>query len=475
MGITCAVAWELPSKPPSEIVENFRDKLNDGTYGLTRRNDTLHNNIKYVDNTNNDFAVNSPATMKTQNLYQNSYTNQKSVPTPTDPYYNFNNNYNNGNSSSTAVQLESNALYANPYETTKTAAVNQALHPATYSTHYQAYNVGDNSAKYSFDKTQSKTLYGNRADTPTHSKYYKTTNGVSGISGYKYADKQKFTDWHRQGNTAKTTNNVIYGYNQRQQQQKHQQQQHQQQQQRLQQSLQLQSAVNTKYEQGHPGWSKHNWWETNKQRIESDWREKQHKWAKYESVQPEKSTTTKYNAPIYAPIRTGRNRKVLQNPPKHRIYPVFGKKRRRRRAQSQSSGGRDRNLLDFELKMERIHLHEHVQSRQILYRKIEKLFQAHGHNGTACVLRALCETGQRHFRTEPQTFIMELLRAIFVLPKDMPPAVQERITGKNVKTKTKVKPHIATHYSNAYGTQTNCGELFTMCEHSIWSDFEFKM
>lgn len=41
VGITCAMAWELPSKPPSEIIENFRHKLNDGTFGLIRRNDSV--------------------------------------------------------------------------------------------------------------------------------------------------------------------------------------------------------------------------------------------------------------------------------------------------------------------------------------------------------------------------------------------------------------------------------------------------
>lgn len=38
LGITCAVAWELPSKPASELVENLRTRLNDGTLGTVRRN-----------------------------------------------------------------------------------------------------------------------------------------------------------------------------------------------------------------------------------------------------------------------------------------------------------------------------------------------------------------------------------------------------------------------------------------------------
>lgn len=42
-----ALAWELPSKPPSEIFEDFYERLQDGTLGTTR-NDTVEN-IKYVD------------------------------------------------------------------------------------------------------------------------------------------------------------------------------------------------------------------------------------------------------------------------------------------------------------------------------------------------------------------------------------------------------------------------------------------
>lgn len=77
LGITCAVAWELPSKPPSELLENLHDKIAEGIYptsGTTptataaaamRRNDsTVVSNgndkeygvdaagIKYVDNSN---------------------------------------------------------------------------------------------------------------------------------------------------------------------------------------------------------------------------------------------------------------------------------------------------------------------------------------------------------------------------------------------------------------------------------------
>lgn len=48
LGVTVALAWELPSKPPSEILDDLTERLKDGTLG-TSRNDTVEN-IKYVDN-----------------------------------------------------------------------------------------------------------------------------------------------------------------------------------------------------------------------------------------------------------------------------------------------------------------------------------------------------------------------------------------------------------------------------------------
>lgn len=47
LGITVALAWELPSKPPSEAIEDILNKLEDGTIDVSR-NDTV-SNITYVD------------------------------------------------------------------------------------------------------------------------------------------------------------------------------------------------------------------------------------------------------------------------------------------------------------------------------------------------------------------------------------------------------------------------------------------
>lgn len=53
LGITCAVAWELPSKPPSELLENLRTRLNDGTLGTVRRNDSVQQETVAMAETSN--------------------------------------------------------------------------------------------------------------------------------------------------------------------------------------------------------------------------------------------------------------------------------------------------------------------------------------------------------------------------------------------------------------------------------------
>lgn len=77
--------------------------------------------------------------------------------------------------------------------------------------------------------------------------------------------------------------------------------------------------------------------------------------------------------------RTGRNRKILNKPPKHRIYPVFGKRRRRRSSgyqntQKHSIDAEDYND-EFAKKLQEIHIKEHLHSRKKLYGKIEKLYK----------------------------------------------------------------------------------------------------
>lgn len=72
VGVTAALAWELPSQPPSEAYEDLLTKLNDGTLDISR-NDTV-SNITYAD----DSATAKPYTNKKKISYKPNYINLSS-------------------------------------------------------------------------------------------------------------------------------------------------------------------------------------------------------------------------------------------------------------------------------------------------------------------------------------------------------------------------------------------------------------
>lgn len=67
VGVTAALAWELPSQPPSEAYEDLLTKLNDGTIDVSR-NDTV-SNITYAD----DSTILKPSTTKNKISYKPNY------------------------------------------------------------------------------------------------------------------------------------------------------------------------------------------------------------------------------------------------------------------------------------------------------------------------------------------------------------------------------------------------------------------
>lgn len=73
LGITVALAWELPSKPPSEELDDLLTKLEDGTLDISR-NDTV-SNITYVD----DPALAAPTTSQPPTNYKPNYINLSSL------------------------------------------------------------------------------------------------------------------------------------------------------------------------------------------------------------------------------------------------------------------------------------------------------------------------------------------------------------------------------------------------------------
>ncbi|XP_041450901.1 uncharacterized protein LOC111065807 [Drosophila obscura] len=194
-----------------------------------------------------------------------------------------------------------------------------------------------------------------------------------------------------------------------------------------------------------------NWWRRNKDRLQLNWREKQSKWSPSDAQ-------SKWDIDY-----TQRPRRLLKSPPQHHIYPVFGKRRRRRRRRREQSG------MERDAHFEGFHLQQHLSSRQLLFGKIERLYKAQQLNGTACVLRALCESAQRQQQqqqqqsgarkaSQPQSFIMELLSAIFQLPA----------SDEGTEVEALALAHISPHYLEAHRQQGNCLQLYSDCRHAFW-------
>ncbi|KYN32323.1 hypothetical protein ALC56_13180 [Trachymyrmex septentrionalis] len=117
----------------------------------------------------------------------------------------------------------------------------------------------------------------------------------------------------------------------------------------------------------------------------------------------------------------------------------------------------------------------HRRSRSVVYPKMEAFLQSRsaelvvkvyafklnfistGLDGRSCVMRALCEAGQRDpVQIGTGSFVQELLHAIFTLPKDG--AKFERSADHP--------------YDRAYETGGDCERLYPTCRHSIY-DVDF--
>lgn len=77
-------------------------------------------------------------------------------------------------------------------------------------------------------------------------------------------------------------------------------------------------------------------------------------------------------------------------------------------------------------------------------------------NGQDCVLRALCETGQRGHETKPASFVVEIMRAIFTLPEN------------HIHDSVPLNKHRS--YDEAHLYEGKCEEMFSSCKDSIWSE-----
>ncbi|XP_055389284.1 uncharacterized protein LOC129618514 [Condylostylus longicornis] len=124
------------------------------------------------------------------------------------------------------------------------------------------------------------------------------------------------------------------------------------------------------------------------------------------------------------------------------VIPIFGKRKKR-----------DTDIPSYD-KYDLIDINYHRTSRQELYEKLEKFLDQLGQNGTECILKSLCEIGQREDDTEPVDIFREILRAIFTLPQPV----------------FKVKQEKHKIYDEAHSYEGDCNEKYPLCPTSVWAE-----
>ncbi|XP_037732547.1 uncharacterized protein LOC119563291 [Drosophila subpulchrella] len=339
LGITVALAWELPSKPPSEELDDLLTKLEDGTIDISR-NDTV-SNITYVDDAS-DSSSTTTTTIKPPD-YKPNYINLSSLGGPS----------SGGNS-----YYSSSPVFRTP------------MHPS----HQYA------------DSYYHRPKGGRRKDNH----YYYTRPGVS--------SSNPFAKWARPYTPAQ---NSRYPY----------------------------WALNSRLKNRHYGYKTQQAAPPAAQRRQDS----------------RTTTTTTTSRPTRRPA-----------PRHHRIYPVFGKRSIPDAAnphQRQRRSGVATEHEDKLSRLEQLQIKHHRRSRQALYERVEKYLDKRGHHGHHCVLRTLCETGQKSGEEEPGTFVGELMRAVFTIPEAMD---NEPVAYRD------------THYDKAHASKQDCAALYPGCKQSMW-------
>ncbi|XP_017083976.2 LOW QUALITY PROTEIN: uncharacterized protein LOC108116549 [Drosophila eugracilis] len=332
LGITVALAWELPSKPPSEELDDLLTKLEDGTIDISR-NDTV-SNITYVDD------ASEPTTTKPPD-YKPNYINLSSY----------------GSSSGSNSYYSSSPVFRFP------------MHPS----HQYA------------DSYYSRPKGGRRKDNH----YYYNHPGVS--------SNNPFSRWTRPSTSAHKSRYPYW-------------------------------ALNSRIKDRYYGYKSQQSAPPPAQRR-----------------QDSSTTTTTTNRPTRRPA-----------PRHHRIYPVFGKRSIPDAANPHKRQRRSGVATEHEDKisrLEQLQIKHHRRSRQSLYERVEKYLDKRGHHGHHCVLRTLCETGQKSEEEEPGTFVGELMRAVFTIP--------EALDNEPVAYRD-------THYDKAHASKQDCASLYPECKQSMW-------
>ncbi|KAH8363451.1 hypothetical protein KR084_010494 [Drosophila pseudotakahashii] len=337
LGVTVALAWELPSKPPSEELDDLLTKLEDGTLDISR-NDTV-SNITYVDD------ASSPTTTAKPPDYKPNYINLSS--------------YGGGSSSG-----------SNSYYSSSPTVFRTPMHPS----HQYA------------DSYYSRYKGGRRKDNH----YYYSRPGFS--------SSNPFAKWARPHTPAQ---NSRYPY----------------------------WALNSRLKDRYYGYKSQQAAPPTAQRRQDS----------------SSTTTTTTSRPTRRPA-----------PRHHHIYPVFGKRSIPDAANPHQRQRRSGVATEHEnqlSRLEQLQIKHHRRSRQSLYERVEKYLDKRGHHGHNCVLRTLCETGQKSEEKEPGTFVGELMRAVFTIPEAMD---NEPVAYRD------------THYDKAHASKQDCAALYPGCKQSMW-------
>uniref|UniRef100_A0A1A9ZCI8 Uncharacterized protein n=1 Tax=Glossina pallidipes TaxID=7398 RepID=A0A1A9ZCI8_GLOPL len=143
----------------------------------------------------------------------------------------------------------------------------------------------------------------------------------------------------------------------------------------------------------------------------------------------------------------------------HHVFPIFGKRSRLDKEEKKERHLRYKRhgiKSQYISKWDRIHIRYQRSSRHELYEKIEKYLEKRGSNGHHCVLRALCETGQKATEVQPGSFVGELMRAVFTIPEPLP----EDPDSLGYKEK---------RYDIANALTGNCATRYHLCKESLWT------
>ncbi|XP_011191214.2 uncharacterized protein LOC105217751 [Zeugodacus cucurbitae] len=466
LGITVALAWELPSKPQGEVIEEIATRLREPTNDL-RRNDTA-THITYVDT-----KAKPTQTPKQQNLQ---------------PSKSLQPNYINLMTLTNPAARKSDSQYYYMKADRLPAAFHVPMHQKYY--YYKGSNQYDyNNKKYHMLQRPKDSYYRTQVARPIGGYYREQPNDWRRKDQYYYGggNKNKFYKSNNNNNLKTLKVHPFNKWTSQQQQQRT-------------------SSLRSYKPQAQSGNVQYPWWNL-RSRLSNSLRRKPIPSRRIDSgssqpmqqrQQKQQQGSAKQQQQLRQQEQVQQKQKqaasgFYQQPPatarKHRIYPVFGKRSiadepataHSAAAMHNNNNSNNNNshttnhgeeqestphrryrrsgIAGNELsRMERIHVRHHRRTRQTLYEKIEKyLDKLEIANSHHCILRALCETGQKSKELAPGTFVGELMRAVFTMPE----ALDEDIMENRMHYKEK-------RFDTANAFQGSCAEEYALCQKSLW-------